>query len=856
MKKGKSMKSFAVTGICGTSVLAAAMVFAQAEAPKTINVVGLENDSENAKVVVSNGLEAVRKVHPPKPVAAVQPAVSLSADAIDSASQATTAPQISANDLASTKLADEPKNVKALVTEGTVIPPSAEQAKTVEDAIRWILRDAKKQAATVSSNGIEQLTMPYQQIGDGKSYETEWRKAIRHLLSPFGYNFTEDGDLVLFGRSDEVDAKHKILQQEQLIGNRTPIVFTTSGDGMELRNAIHDIALKAGVTITTDYMEPADLYVPVAANAEVGQISAADIGKANDKANQQRVQVKRTSFNTNGQSMEWRIVLREVLQPNGYEFVEIGGVVRVAKPAKIAEWEKAKDMAKPLSARVVKVYHADPESVVERVMKLKILKHPNAQIQAVAKKEDRAEIFRGSQSGVTVASGTRMGASSIGNSSAFSSLRRPKIPPAIVIYDLEENLDAVEEKIRLFDIRERQVLIEAIIFDVTDGNGEKGDMTGINWGEALNNLQLAEAAYNGGLSWYDGRQTVRAIDTISEKLAKDNSVLNNALESTFLDEHKVDEEGHRIPPERTRKTTGSYNGEFGRTRGRTETDRYDKNYTKKYGSVNEINVTFGPINFQMVIDLILERKDSRLLSNPMVVIGDHSESVIQVGDATPIPMTRSTVVASGGNVPYENRDTEWQILMTGIMLWVSPEITADGKSVRLSVHPQITTPKKPYVKDPQTGAETYPEVSSQELDTRVTIKSGDSLLLGGLISSSDADQESRVWLLADIPWIGRIFRWNTKILARRNLMMLIRPTILDDDAPESGYEKPTLKYTDKLSANMGKNLKLYKPELDDTMTIGENKIGAAIGLKKKEEEKTETEVKPVEPVEPVQENKQ
>lgn len=815
---------------CAAITTIATMLLAQTEAPKTIKVVGLEDDKDNATVVAPAELGA-------KPAT-----VAVSADALATAA--------AADSRAKAEARANTANVKALTVEGMVIPPSSDLVKTLEEAVRNILVQAGKQVGTVSSNGVEKLTMPYQQLGDGKSYEVEWRKALRLLLSPAGYNFTEDGELVLFGLSEEVDAKHKQLAQERLTANRTPILFTTneSEGGMELRNAIRDVSVKADVTITTDYMEPADLYVPTQAAATEGTLSAAEIGKAKEKATVQQAQVKRTRFDTNGQQIEWRTVLREILNPHDYDFVEIGGVVRVAKRAKIAEWEKAKEMAKPLSARVVKVYHADAESIVERVMKLKILKHPNATIQAVAKKEDNANIFRGSQSGVTVASGTRMGASSIGNSSAFSSLRRPKIPPAIVIYDLEENLDAVEEKIHLFDIRERQVLIEAIIFDVNDDNGPggKGDTTGINWGEALNNLQLANALYNGGMSWYDGRQTVRAIDTISDKLAKDNSVLNNALESTFVDEHKFDEEGHRIPPERTQKTTRSYKGDLGRTRGRTETDHYDKNYTKRYGSENEINVTFGPINFQMVIDLILERDDSRLLSNPMVVIGDHSESVIQVGDATPIPMTRTTVVASGNSSgAYENRDTEWQILMTGIMLWVSPEITADGKAVRLSVHPQITQPTR-QIEDPNSPGAFYPEVSSQEIDTRVTIKSGDSLLLGGLITSKDEDRESRIWLLADIPWIGRIFRWNTKVLVRRNLMMLIRPTILDDDAPESGYEKPTLKYTDKLSANMGRNLKLYKAELDDKMTVGENKIEEAVGLKKKEEEPADTEVKPVE----------
>lgn len=818
------MKSALITG---SIAMMATLLFAETEVPKTIKVVGLEDDKDNATVVA------------PAELGAKPPTVSISADALTTAA--------AADSRAKAEAKVNTANVKALMIEGMVIPPSSELVKSLEEAVRNILTQAGKQVGTVSSNGIEKLVMPYQQLGDGKSYEVEWRKALRLLLSPVGYNFTEDGELVLFGLAEEVDVKHKQLAQERLTANRTPILFTTneSEGGMELRNAIRDVAVKADVTITTDYMEPADLYVPTQSAATEGTLSAAEIGKAKEKATVQQAQVKRTRFDTNGQQIEWRTVLREILNPHDYDFVEIGGVVRVAKRARIAEWEKEKEMAKPLSARVVKVYHADAESIVERVMKLKILKHPNGMIQAVAKKEDNANIFRGSQSGVTVASGTRMGASSIGNSSAFSSLRRPKIPPAIVIYDLEENLDAVEEKIHLFDIRERQVLIEAIIFDVNDDNGPDGDTTGIDWGKALNDLSIANGAYSHTMSYVDGSQTLKVIDSVSEKLVNQNSLLDNAFNSDFTDSSdNVDDKGAKKPGTTKWDSKSTRNDKFGSNYDYARTDRHEKHYTKDYRNANEFNVTFGPLNFQMVIDLILERDDSRLLSSPMVVIGDHSESVIQVGDATPIPMTKSTIVASGGAGAYETQDTEWQILMTGIMLWVSPEITSDGKSVRLSVHPQITTPGD-FVED-RFGAR-YPKVSSQELDTRVTINSGDSLLLGGLIRSEETEKESRIWLLADIPWIGRFFRWNTKTMVRRNLMMLIRPTILDEDLPESGFEEPTMKYADKLSANMGKNLKLYKAELDDRMTVGENKIEEAIGLKKKEEEKTDTEVKPVEP---------
>ena len=211
-----------------------------------------------------------------------------------------------------------------------VIPPSAETVKTLEEAIRNILVQANKQIGTVSSNGVEKLVMPYQQLGDGKSLEIEWRKALRLLLTPVGYNFTEDGELVLFGLAEEVDIRHKQLAQERLAANRTPILFTTneSEGGMELRTAIRDVAVKADVTITTDYMEQSDLYVPVQSVASEGALTAEDIGKAKETATVQQTNVKRTTFDTNGQQVEWRIVLREILNPHDYDFIEVGGVDR------------------------------------------------------------------------------------------------------------------------------------------------------------------------------------------------------------------------------------------------------------------------------------------------------------------------------------------------------------------------------------------------------------------------------------------------------------------------------------------------------------------------------------------------
>lgn len=813
-------------------MMTTAMLFAQADAPKTIKVVGLEDDKDNATVVAPAELS----VKPAK--------VAISADALTTAA--------AADSRAKAEAKANTANIKALTVEGMVIPPGSDLVKTLEEAVRNILVQAGKQVGTVSSNGIEKLTMPYQQLGDGKSYEVEWRKALRLLLSPVGYNFTEDGELVLFGLSEEVDVKHKQLAQERLTANRTPILFTTneSEGGMELRNAIRDVSVKADVTITTDYMEPADLYVPTQSAATEGTLSAAEIGKAKEKATVQQAQVKRTRFDTNGQQIEWRTVLREILNPHDYDFVEIGGVVRIAKRAKIAEWEKEKEMAKPLSSKVVLIHHANPETIVERLGKMKLLRHPNASVQVVAKKDDKHKAFDKLQSGggLQSANGTQMGmnSSSFGSSSVFQDLKRPQVVPAILIYDVEENIDLVERKIKEMDIGEKQVLIEVIIFSVDDHNGE-GEVNGIDWKDTFRNLAIggawgADYAYS---SHDENSKTYNRDDssgrTMNLNFKGDDTATAQAESSSGAKSDDDDDGGNKSTSssksERTKELVREAYRKYERNKGA------NKKWTRDIAQNNHFNITYGPIEFDMVLNLISERTDSRLLSNPMLVLGDHSDSVIQVGRQIPIPHPSYSSFDRGGSTATDNFSLEWLSVMDGISLWVSPEITPNGEGVRLAVHPQWSQKENDVEFVYKDSVMSYPEMSIQELDTRVTVPSGCTLLLGGLIKTTNAKTESKVWLLGDIPWLGRIFRWQETTVKRENLMILMKPTILDESAPETGYEKPTLKYTDKDLEDSGRNLKLryqetgewMNKESDEWLHKGENAIKKTLGFKKKED---------------------
>ena len=730
-------QSWRVGGL-GAIAVSAAVLFAQEQ--KTINVVGLEDDSENATVTAPAELGE-------KPAT-----ISFSADTI-------------IEKAAKSGEESEPKvkmaNIKQLTIEGMVIPPGSDVAKTLEEAIRNILMQAGKQIGTVSTNGIENLTMPYQQLGDGKSYEVEWRKALRLLLSPVGYNFTEDGELVLFGLSEEVDIKHKQLAQERLSANRTPILFTTneSEGGMDLRSAIRDVAVKADVTITTDYMEPSDLYVPVQTVAE-GALTADDIGKAKETTAVQQTQVKRTTFDTNGQQIEWRIVLREILNPHDYDFVEIGGVVRIAKRAKLAQWEQEAVAAKPLMARVIRLYHADPEAVVERVLKIKgLLQHPNASLQATRKQDDNTDVVKNLNSRIQTSSGQRSGMSDT-TSQVFEKLIRPRTVPAIIAYDVEENLAEIEAKVKLFDIKEKQILIEAIIFQLDTNNGTDGDMDGFQWSGFENFVPL-----------YGSVGNAAAVAKYASLLARDGFKVRDGRQVWM------------------------------------RTDGFD---------------------FQTVIQLIRERSNTKLLSSPMIVVGDHSEAAIQVSDVDPIPQidasTVSSLQSSSDNV-QNSINIQWNMIRSGVLMWVAPEITETGESVRLTVHPQVVT--KGDKKDlAELGGifKQYPvynyELKMHEMDTRATVPSGATLMFGGLIDNQEQEVETKVRWLGDIPLLGWFFRSKTKQMVQKNLVIMIRPTILED-TDETGFEGNALKETESVMVNSGRDLK--KTPLSGPLSIKEIK---------------------------------
>jgi general secretion pathway protein D len=86
-----------------------------------------------------------------------------------------------------------------------------------------------------------------------------------------------------------------------------------------------------------------------------------------------------------------------------------------------------------------------------------------------------------------------------------------------------------------------------------------------------------------------------------------------------------------------------------------------------------------------------------------------------------------------------------------------------------------------------------PTFNTRTIQNAVLVKSGETVVLGGLLDESAKEQVSKVPLLGDIPLVGQLFRYTSTDSAKRNLMVFIRPTIIRDDEVYRSLSKD--KYT-------------------------------------------------------------
>ncbi len=166
------------------------------------------------------------------------------------------------------------------------------------------------------------------------------------------------------------------------------------------------------------------------------------------------------------------------------------------------------------------------------------------------------------------------------------------------------------------------------------------------------------------------------------------------------------------------------------------------------------------------------RNRSRVLSAPSVIASDNVAANIQVGSQIPILTSQGVVPGgTGGTSLFSNTI---QNRNTGVILSVTPRINAGGW-VTLEVQQEVSSPGPP----PTAGIQS-PSINIRSVDTQVTVKNGQTIAIGGIISESNGLSRNRVPLLGRIPGLGLLFGTTSREKSRTELIALITPRVIED----------------------------------------------------------------------------
>jgi len=194
------------------------------------------------------------------------------------------------------------------------------------------------------------------------------------------------------------------------------------------------------------------------------------------------------------------------------------------------------------------------------------------------------------------------------------------------------------------------------------------------------------------------------------------------------------------------------------------------------------SLSFSGPDFSGVIDLLQTQGNVQVLSSPRITATNNQKAVIKVGQdeyfVTDVSSTTTT-----GTSTTTTPEVELTPFFSGIALDVTPQIAEDG-SVILHVHPSVTLTAEQN-KTIQLGGDELilplAQSSVRESDTIIRAKSGEIVVIGGLIETYSIDKESKTPLLGNIPLFGGLFKSISETTQKRELVILLKPVVIGQD---------------------------------------------------------------------------
>jgi type IV pilus assembly protein PilQ len=316
----------------------------------------------------------------------------------------------------------------------------------------------------------------------------------------------------------------------------------------------------------------------------------------------------------------------------------------------------------------------------------------------------------------------------------------------LIITERPSRMGQIRAIIEQLDIATDQVTIETKFVEVTDGDIRD---IGINWSA----LQSFNVGAQGGGQLATSRGQSGGISSDTSAANNSNQDLSSSNTTTFT-----------TPSTNTATTTGatalasSAQSAFNMLQTLANTTTTDRDFA----------AVFSADQFSLVLSALNTLSTTRIVSNPTVTTLNNKLATINVGTRFPVPnftFNEQTGTFAISGFAFEE---------IGINLNVTPQVNARG-FITLTINPEVSQLQGTSNFE---GAE-IPIIASRRASTNVSMQSGDTIGLGGLLTSRSVERSNRIPVLGDIPLLGRVFRNSSQNTETTNLLIFITARAID-----------------------------------------------------------------------------
>jgi general secretion pathway protein D len=199
------------------------------------------------------------------------------------------------------------------------------------------------------------------------------------------------------------------------------------------------------------------------------------------------------------------------------------------------------------------------------------------------------------------------------------------------------------------------------------------------------------------------------------------------------------------------------------------------------------------LNLQLLARALEGDSNANVLSTPNVLTLDNEEAKITVGQNVPFITGTFTPTAGSANNPFQTIERK----DIGLTLRVTPQVSEAG-AVKLKIFQEVSS----VTRDKALVQSADIITNKRSLESTVLVDDGRIVVLGGLIQDDQQNAIDKVPVLGDIPYLGALFRYESRNRRRTNLMVFLRPVVLKDDRGAASLTSDRYEYIRNLQGGM------------------------------------------------------